>query len=148
MTNDSFRGRIFKKLFRNMEVYSYWRHCMSDFKESLYQKRSFIYQIGEDYYAIGSNTFAKVTDSPEVDNLELLQNALKKGNDRQIAKYLEKIMRNANFYRVDAREHYKLRDKFFKYIDQLEASDEAAFRALQAQVFQFDELCEKYIQKL
>lgn len=121
---------------------------MSDFKESLYQKKSFIYQIGEEYYAIGANTFAKVTDSPEVDNLELLQNALKKGNDRQIAKYLEKIMRNANFYRVDAREYYRLRDKFFKFIEQLETDDEAALRSLQAQVFQFDELCEKYIQQL
>ena len=117
---------------------------MSNFKESLYEKKSFIYQIGDDYYAIGANTFAKVTDSPEVDNIELLQNALKKGNDRQIAKYLEKIMRNANFYRVDAKEHYKLQDKLFQFLDGLEASDEAAFRSLQDQVFQFDELCEKY----
>jgi len=117
---------------------------MSDFKENLYGKKSFIYQIGDEYYAIGANTFARVTDSPEVDNIELLQNALKKGNDRQIAKYLEKIMRNANFYRVDAREHYKLRDKLFQFIDQLEVNDEAAFQFLQAQVFQFDELCEKY----
>ena len=121
---------------------------MSGFKESLNEKKSFIYQIGEEYYAIGANTFAKVTDSPEVDNVELLQNALKKGNDRQIAKYLEKIMRNANFYRVDAREHYKLQDKLFKFIDQLEASDEAAFRSLQDQVFRFDELCEKYQQQM
>ena len=121
---------------------------MSDFKESLYEKKSFIYQIGEEYYAIGANTFAKVTASPEVDNIELLQNALKKGNDRQIAKYLEKIMRNANFYRVDAREHYKLQDKLFQFIDQLEASDEAAFSSLQDQVFQFDELCEKYQQQM
>ena len=121
---------------------------MSDFKESLYEKKSFIYQIGEEYYAIGANTFAKVTDSPEVDNIELLQNALKKGNDRQIAKYLEKIMRNANFYRVDAREHYKLQDKLFQFIDQLEASDEAAFSSLQDQVFRFDELCEKYQQQM
>lgn len=88
---------------------------MSDFKESLYKKKSFIYQIGEEYYAIGANTFAKVTDSPEVDNIELLQNALQKGNDRQIEKYLEKITRNANFYRVDAREHYRLRDKLLSF---------------------------------
>ncbi|MDE7416897.1 MAG: hypothetical protein K2N44_11485 [Lachnospiraceae bacterium] len=121
---------------------------MSDFKQNLYEKKSFIYQIGEEYYAIGANTFAKVTDSPEVDNMELLQNALKKGNDRQIAKYLEKIMRSANFYRVDAREHFKLQDKLFKFMDKLEASDEAAFRSLQAQVFQFDELCEKYQQQV
>lgn len=89
----------------------------------------------------------RVTDSPEVDNIELLHNALKKGNDRQIAKYFEKIMRNANFYRVDAREHYKLQDKLFKFLDRLEANDGAAFRSLQDQVFQFDELCEKYQQQ-
>lgn len=117
---------------------------MGNFKENLYEKKSFIYQIGEEYYAIGTNTFAKVTDSPEVDNIELLQNALKKGNDRQITKYFEKIMRSANFYRVDAREHYKLRDKLFKFLDKLEASDEAVFLSLQRQVFQFDELYEKY----
>lgn len=121
---------------------------MSNFKESLYEKKSFIYQIGEEYYAIGANTFAKVTDSPEVDNVELLQNALKKENSRQIAKYLEKIMRSANFYRVDAREHYKLQDKLFKFIDNLRTSNEAAFRSLQEQVFQFDELCEKYQQQI
>lgn len=121
---------------------------MSGFKESLYEKKSFIYQIREDYYAIGANTFAKVTDSPEVDNIELLQNALKKGNDRQISKYLEKIVRSANFYRVDAKEHYKLQDKLFKFIDQLETSDSAAFRALQEQVAQFDALCEKYQQQV
>lgn len=64
--------------------------------------------------------------------------------DRQIAKYLEKIMRSANFYRVDAREHYKLQDKLFKFIGRLEVEDEAAYRSFQAQVFQFDELCAKY----
>ena len=55
---------------------------MSNFKESLYEKKSFIYKIGEEYFAIGANTFVKVTDSPELDNIELLQNALKKENDR------------------------------------------------------------------
>ena len=115
---------------------------MSDFKESLYKKKGFIYQIGEEYYAIGANTFAKVTDSPEVDNIELLHNALKKENDRQIAKYLEKIMRSANFYRVDAREYYRLQDKLFQFLDQLEASDSAAYQSLQDQVFRFDALCE------
>lgn len=119
---------------------------MSNFKESLYKRKSFIYQIGKEYYAIGANTFAKITDSPEVDNIELLRNAMKKENDRQIAKYLEKIMRSANFYRVDAREHFKLQDKLFQFVDQLEADDEEAFQFLQAQVFQFDELCEKYQQ--
>ena len=58
---------------------------MSDFKESLYKKISFIYQIGEEYYAIGANTFAKGTDSPEDEDIELLQNALQKGNDRPVS---------------------------------------------------------------
>ena len=52
---------------------------MSNFKESLYEKKSFIYQIGEHYYAIGANTFAAVTDTQELDNMELFQNALKIG---------------------------------------------------------------------
>ena len=115
---------------------------MSNFKESLYEKKSFIYQIGSDYYAIGANTFAKVTASQELDNLELFQNALKKQNDRQIAKYLEKLMRIANSYRVDAREHYKLQEKLFHFVDRLQETEEAA---LQKQVFLFDELCEKYL---
>lgn len=114
---------------------------MSTFKESLYEKKSFIYQIGADYYAIGANTFAKVTASQELDNLELFQNALKKQNDRQIAKYLEKLMRIANSYRVDAREHYRLQEKLFQFIDHLQAEEEAA---LQEQAFVFDELCAKY----
>lgn len=116
--------------------------AMSNFKESLYGKKSFIYQIGGDYYAIGANTFAKVTDSQELDNMELFQNAMKKQNDRQIAKYLDKLMRIANSYRVDAREHYKQQEKLFQFIDQLHEQESAA---LQKQVFLFDELCEKYL---
>ncbi len=117
---------------------------MNSFKESLYEKKSFIYQIGEDYYAIGANTFAKITDSPETDNIELLQNALNKGNDRQIAKYYEKIARIANSYRVDAREHFKLRDKLFVFLDELEKNDKASFAGLQTQVSLIDALTEKY----
>ena len=117
--------------------------AMSNFKESLYGKKSFIYQIGGDYYAIGANTFAKVTDSQELDNMELFQNAMKKHNDRQIAKYLDKLMRIANSYRVDAREHYKQQEKLFQFIDQLHEEESAA---LQKQVFLFDELCEKYLE--
>ena len=119
---------------------------MSNFKESLYEKKSFIYKIGDQFYAIGANTFTKVTDSPELDNIELLQNALKKENDRQITKYLDKIIRIANTYRADAKEHYRVQDKLFKFVDELQKHDEAAFRALQNQVFQFDELCEKHQQ--
>lgn len=117
---------------------------MSTFKESLYEKKSFIYQVGEDYYAIGANTFAKITDSPEVDNIELLQNAIKKDNERQIAKYYEKILRIANSYRVDAREHFKLRDKLFAFLDELEKNDKTSFDALQTQVSLVDALAEKY----
>ncbi len=117
---------------------------MSAFKESLYEKKSFIYQVGEDYYAIGANTFAKLTDSPEIDNLELLQNALKKENERQIAKYYEKIARIANSYRVDAREHFKLRDKLFTFLDELKKNDKTSFEGLLAQVSLVDTLAEKY----
>ncbi|GFI21303.1 hypothetical protein IMSAGC011_00064 [Lachnospiraceae bacterium] len=117
---------------------------MSNFKENLYEKKSFIYQIGEEYYAIGANTFAKVTKTQELDNMELFQNALKKKNDRQIAKYMDKLMRIANSYRVDAREHYKLQEKLFQFIDGLETKDELIFQNLQRQVFAFDELTEKY----
>lgn len=117
---------------------------MSNFKESLYEKKSFIYQIGEAYYAIGANTFAKVTDAQELDNMELFQNAKKKNNDRQIAKYMDKLMRIANSYRVDAREHYKLQEKLFQFIDGLETKDKTAYQNLQRQVFQFDSLLQKY----
>ncbi len=50
-------------------------------------------------------------------------------------------MRIANSYRVDAREHYRLQEKLFQFIDHLQAEEEAA---LQKQVFAFDELCAKY----
>lgn len=116
---------------------------MNAFKESLYEKKCFIYQVGEDYYAIGANTFAKITDSPETDNIELFQNALKKENERQIAKYYEKITRIANSYRVDAREHYKLRDKLFAFLDDLQKNDAQSFQALQEQVSLVDSLAEK-----
>lgn len=121
---------------------------MSNFKESLYEKTSFFYKIGEDYYAIGANTFTKMTASPELDNIELLQSALKKENDRQITKYLDKIIRIANTYRVDAKEHYRVQDRLFQFLDELQEKDEAAFTSLQAQVVQFDELCEKYRQSV
>ncbi len=117
---------------------------MSAFKESLYEKKSFIYQVGKDYYAIGANTFAKITDSPETDNMELFQNALKKDNGRQIAKYYEKIARIANSYRVDAREHFKLRDKLFAFLDELEKNDSTSFAQLQTQAALVDTLAEKY----
>lgn len=85
-----------------------------------------------------------MTDAQELDNMELFQNALKKNNDRQIAKYMDKLMRIANSYRVDAREHYKLQEKLFQFIDGIEAKDKTAYHNLQQQVFQFDKLIQKY----
>lgn len=110
----------------------------------MYQKKSFIYQIGDEYYAIGADTFAKLSDSAETDSVELLQNALKKNNERQIAKYLDKNIRIANTYRVSAREHYQMQEKLFAFIDDLEKNNEAAFMELQRQAVQFDELFVKY----
>lgn len=136
MTKYKFSGRIIDVLSR--------RGFMNSFKEILFGKKSFIYQVGNTYYAIGANTFSEVTDSAELDNIELLKNALKKENDRQIAKYLEKIMRIANTYRVDGKEHYKVRDKLFQFIDELGQKDKEALKSLQVQVFQIDELIEKY----
>ena len=117
---------------------------MGAFGESLYEKKSFIYQIGDVYYAIGANTFAQITDSQEIDNIELLQNALKKENERQIAKYYEKIARIANSYRVDAREHFKLRSKLLAFLDELEKNDVQSFQELQAQVSLLDKLNEQF----
>ena len=62
---------------------------MGSLKESIYQKHGFIYQIGEAYYAIGANIFAQITDSDEIDNMELLSNALNKNTERQIEALLE-----------------------------------------------------------
>ena len=64
---------------------------MNGFVEDVYQKHGFIYQIGEKYYALGTAIFAEVTDIAEIDNIELLRNAVKKNNERQIGKYLDKI---------------------------------------------------------
>lgn len=117
---------------------------MSGFKEDIYQKRGFIYQIGENYYAMGADIFAQVTDSAEIDNLELFQNALKKNNERQISKYLDKIIRIANNYRVDAREHLKLQAKLSEFLDELEEHDIEGYQKLQNQVFEFEELFTRY----
>ena len=117
---------------------------MNGFKEDIYQKHGFIYQIGESYYAIGASIFSKVTDSAEIDNIELFQNALKKNNERQISKYLDKIIRIANNYRVDAKEHLKLQAKLSEFIDELEEQDVEAYQKFQKQVFEFDELFSRY----
>ena len=117
---------------------------MSGFKEDIYQKRGFIYQIGENYYAMGADIFAQVTDSAEIDNLELFQTALKKNNERQISKYLDKIIRIANNYRVDAKEHLKLQAKLSGFLDELEKQDIEGYQKLQKQVFEFEELFTRY----
>lgn len=117
---------------------------MSNFKESLYKKKCFLYEIDGQFYAIGQSTFSKVEDGAQIDNIELLRNAIKKSNDRQIAKYLEKIIRIATTYRVDAKEHLKLQDKLFKFVDELEKSNEKEFNNFQHQACEFDEMVEKY----
>lgn len=117
---------------------------MSNFKESIYQKHGFIYQIGQEYYALGANIFALITDRAEIDNLELLQNALQKNNERQISKYLDKVIRIANTYRVDAREHYRLQEKLFSFLDELEKTREEDYLKLQKQFTQFEEMFDRY----
>ncbi|MBQ7943678.1 MAG: hypothetical protein IJ326_06440 [Lachnospiraceae bacterium] len=117
---------------------------MSNFAETMYKKYGFIYQIEDEYYAMGANILTKVTDMDAIDNLELLQNAVKKNNERQIAKYLDKVIRIANMYRVDATEHLKLQEKMFQFLETLESEKPQVYSDLQAQVFQFDELFAKY----
>lgn len=117
---------------------------MNGFIEDIYQKHGFIYQIGEDFYALGADIFAKVTDTAEIDNLELLQNAVRKNNERQIGKYLDKIIRIASGYRVDAKEHLKLQAKLAEFIEGLAKQDADAYQELQKQVFEFDELFTRY----
>ena len=117
---------------------------MNGFVEDVYQKHGFIYQIGEKYYALGTAIFAEVTDIAEIDNIELLRNAVKKNNERQIGKYLDKIIRIANGYRVDAKEHLKLQAKLAEFLMELEQQDVEAYQALQKQVFEFDELFARY----
>lgn len=117
---------------------------MNGFIEDIYQKHGFIYQIGESFYAMGADIFAQVTDTAEIDNIELLQNAVKKNNERQISKYLDKIIRIANNYRVDAKEHLKLQAKLAEFIQQLEEQDAEGYQKLQKQVFEFDELFTRY----
>ena len=117
---------------------------MNGFIEDIYQKHGFIYQIGEKFYALGADIFAEVTDTAEIDNIELIQNAVKKNNERQISKYLDKIIRIANSYRVDAKEHLKLQAKLAEFIEGLEKQDVESYQALQKQVFEFDELFTRY----
>lgn len=117
---------------------------MSDFKQILYEKEKFhipdrrgvLCDRGKHVYESDGLTRGGQHGTPA--------ECRQKGNDRQIVKYLDKIIRIANSYRVDAREHYKLQDRLFQFLDQLETGDEAAFKALQHQVFCFDELCGKY----
>ena len=117
---------------------------MSSLKESIYRKQGFIYQIGEAYYAIGANIFAQLTDSAEIDNMELLGNALNKNNERQISKYLDKVIRIADTHRVDAREHLKQQERLYAFIDELEKNQPEEYRKLQEQFTQFEEFFDRY----
>lgn len=117
---------------------------MNGFIQDIYQKHGFIYQIGDNFYALGADIFAQVTDTAEIDNIELFQNAVKKNNERQISKYLDKIIRIANNYRVDAKEHLKLQAKLAEFIQKLEEQDVEDYQNLQKQVFEFDELFTRY----
>lgn len=117
---------------------------MSSLKERIYRTHGFIYQIKGTYYALGANIFAPVSDSAEIDNMELLENALNKNNERQISKYLDKLIRIANTYRVDAREHLKLQDKLYAFIDELEQQDAGEYQKLCTQFEQFEALYERY----
>lgn len=121
-----------------------YENGMSSFKENIYQKHGFIYQIGEKYYALGANIFAQITDKAEIDIMELLNNALNKNNERQISKYLDKVIRIANTYRVDAREHYKQQEKLYAFVDELERDHQEEYLKLQKQFSQFEELFDRY----
>ena len=96
------------------------------------------------YYAIGANIFAQITDSAEIDNMELLSNALNKNNERQISKYLDKVIRIADTHRVDAREHLKQQERLYAFIDELEKSNPEGYMSLQKQFAQFEELFDRY----
>ena len=63
----------------------------------------FIYEIDHRFYVIGENTFVELTNPAETDILELLQNAIKKNKDKQIEKYLEKMIRITANYRADSK---------------------------------------------
>lgn len=117
---------------------------MSSFKENIYQGKRFIYEIDNRYYVIGENTFTELTDSAETDILDLLQNAVKKNKEKQIEKYLEKMLRITANYRADSKEHLRTQDKLFAFLDELEENNEEAYEALQNQYMKYVELYQRY----
>lgn len=117
---------------------------MSTFKENIYGDKRFIYQIGEKYYVIGTNTFTELTDSAETDIFELLHNAIKKQNERQMEKYLEKMIRITSNYRTDSKEHIRTKEKLYAFLEELENTDEMAYEKLQNQYVEYVELYQRY----
>lgn len=117
---------------------------MSTFNENIYSDKRFIYQIGEKYYVIGENTFAELSDPVKTDIFELLQNSMKKNNDRQMEKYLEKMIRVTNQYRTDSKEYMRTREKLFSFLDELSQKDETAYLNLQNQYMKYVELYQRY----
>ena len=117
---------------------------MSNFKENIYQGMRFIYEIDHRFYVIGENTFVELTNPAETDILELLQNAIKKNKDKQIEKYLEKMIRITANYRADSKEHLRTQDKLFQFLDELAENNEEAYEALQNQYMKYVELYQRY----
>jgi len=117
---------------------------MNELGEKIYEKQGFIYRIGTKYYALGANIFAEVTNQAQIDNLELLQNAMRKNNERQISKYLDKIVRIAATYRVAAREHMKQRDRLYAFLEELERDEPQQYRRLEQDFADFGEYFERY----
>lgn len=117
---------------------------MSNFKDSIYSGNSFIYQIEDKWYCIGTNTFTELTNSDETDLYELLQNAIKKNNERQIRKYLEKMARITVSYRVDSKEHLRTKERLIAFLDNLEKNNIKEYENLQKQYLVYTEMFEKY----
>lgn len=116
---------------------------MSNFRDSIYSGNSFIYQIAEKWYCIGANTFTELENSDETDLYELLQNAIEKNNERQIQKYLEKMVRITATFRVDAKEHIRTKEKLTVFLDELEKNDIKEYEKLQKQYLLYTELFKK-----
>lgn len=117
---------------------------MSTFKENIYQGMRFIYEIENKFYVIGENTFVELTNPAETDIFELLQNAMKKNKDKQIEKYLEKMVRITANYRADSKEHLRTQEKLFQFLDELAENKEEAYEALQNQYMKYVELYQRY----
>lgn len=117
---------------------------MSNFRDSIFSGNSFIYEINHKWYCIGGNTFAELVNSDETDLYELLENAMKKNNERQIQKYLDKMVRITASYRVDAKEYLRTKDKLTVFLNELEKNHVNEYEKLQKQFLSYTELFQKY----